>query len=96
MNYSAPPETLPPGTKTSSQAKPVFPGALAPVADRSKFGRAFALVKGARPSGQFKIEGENENEKELSEKGIEAGQRKAVEVSSTRQKAVIEALTVES
>jgi hypothetical protein len=31
------------------------------------------------PSGQFKIEGENENEKESSEKGIEAGQRQAVE-----------------
>jgi hypothetical protein len=96
VNYSASSKTLSPGTKTSTQAKSMFPGALWQIADRSKFGRACALVKGARPSGQFKIEGENENEKELSEKGIEAGQREAVEVSSTRQKAVIEALTAES
>jgi hypothetical protein len=44
---------------------------------------------GASPTGQFKFEGENENEKELGEKGIEAGQRKAIEVGSAQQKAVI-------
>jgi hypothetical protein len=37
------------------------------------------ITESQSPTGQFKIEGETENEKESSEKGIEAGQREAVE-----------------
>jgi hypothetical protein len=46
------------------------------------------------PSGRFKIEGENENEKESSEKGIEAGQREAVE-DCYQDRQVSEAVTAE-
>ncbi len=49
------------------------------------------IVGRQSPTGQFKIEGETENEEESSEKGIEAGQREAVEVRTGQPQGLMSA-----